>query len=210
MVWIRKVFLQLPKLVIPLFSMFALAGAVNAATTLENMRAAFDGESNAHLRYLAFAQRADTEGYGEIASLFGAAASSEQVQAANHAEVIKEMGGGVPEAQIEVLTIRSTRENLETAIQGESYEWDTQYPAFLKQAIADANPRAIRSLKYAKTAEGEQVKLFNEALSQMNHLKGTERTVYYVCPTCGFITRDTSFSRCPTCFTRSEAFEVVS
>ena len=210
MSWIRSLFSQLPKFVIPLFSMFVLTGAANAASTVDNLKAAFNGESNAHLRYLAFAQRADTEGYGEIASLFRAAARAEQIHAANHAEVIKELGGGVAQAQVETLTIKSTRENLETAIKGETYERDTMYPEFLKQARADANVRATRTLNYARTAETEHAKLFSEAISKMDQLKGSAGTIYYVCPTCGFTSRDTGFSKCPSCFTRSEGFETVS
>lgn len=210
MSWIRSLSFQLPKFVIPLFSMFILTGAANAASTLDNMKAAFNGESNAHLRYLAFAQRAETEGYGEVASLFRAAARAEQIHAANHAEVIKEMGGGTPQAQVETLTIKSTRENLGTAIKGETYERDSMYPEFLKQARADANTRATRSLNYAKTAESEHAKLFTEALSRMEQLKGSAQTIYYVCPTCGFTSRDTNFAKCPSCFTRSEGFETVS
>jgi rubrerythrin len=210
MSWIRSLFSHLPKFVIPLFSVFVLTGAANAASTVDNLKAAFNGESNAHLRYLAFAQRADTEGYGEIASLFRAVARAEQIHAANHAEVIKEMGGGVPQAQGETLTIRSTRENLDTAIKGETYERDTMYPDFLKQARADANVRATRTLNYAKTAEAEHAKLFSEAFSKMSQLKGSSGTTYYVCPTCGFTSRDTGFSKCPSCFTRSEGFETVS
>lgn len=210
MPWIRSVFHQIPKLLFPLFVMFALAGVANAAATLENMKTAFDGESNAHLRYLAFAQRAETEGYGEIASLFRAAARAEQIHAANHAEVIKEMGGGLPQARIEVLTIRTTRENLEAAIKGETYERDTMYPDFLRQARADTNTRAVRSLNYAKTAETEHARLFTEALSKIDRLKNTTQTIYYVCPTCGFTVRETTFSKCPSCFTRSETFETVS
>src|SRR5260370_5219664 len=107
-----------------------------STTTLENMQAAFNGESNAHIRYLAFAKHADNEGYGEVASLFRAAARAEEIHARNHAVVIKEMGA-VPQAKIDSPEMKSTRENLEAAIKGESYERDTMYPAFLKQAVTD-------------------------------------------------------------------------
>lgn len=197
------------KLSFPLLIMFALTGTANAASTLENMQAAFNGESNAHLRYLAFAHQADSEGYGEVASLFRAAARAEEVHAANHAEVIKEMGG-VPQAHNETLTIKSTSENLDTAIKGESYERDTMYPEFLKQARADRNTRAIKSLNYARTAEIEHAKLYRAALNDLNSLKGTEHTIYYVCPTCGFTARQTTFAKCPSCFTAKESFEAVS
>jgi rubrerythrin len=209
MYWLRRILYQVPKFTISLFTMFVLAGTANAATTLENMQAAFKGESNAHVRYLAFAQRAASEGYGEVASLFRAAARAEQIHAANHAAVIKEMGG-VPQSHIETLTVKSTRENLETAIQGESYERDSMYPEFLNQARADRNTRAIRSLNYARTAEIEHAKLYTAALRDLDHLKGTDHAYFYVCPTCGFTVRETNFEKCPSCFTEKEYFEFVS
>lgn len=209
MSWTRWIVCQARKFSLPIFTMFALASTASAATTLENMRAAFNGESNAHLRYLAFAHRADVEGYGEVASLFRAAARAEEIHAANHAAVIKEMGS-VPKAQIETLTIKSTRENLETAIKGESYERDTMYPEFLNQARTDRNTRAIRSLNYARTAEIEHAKLYAAALRDLDKLKGTGHGMFYVCPTCGFTARETGFEKCPSCFTAKEFFEMVS
>lgn len=209
MPWIRRFYCQLPKFSIPLFSLFILVGPVNAATTLENMQAAFNGESNAHARYLAFAHRAAGEGYGEVASLFRAAARAEEIHAANHAAVIKEMGG-TPQAHLETLTVKSTRENLEVAIKGESYERDAMYPEFLKQARADHNTRAIRSLNYARTAEIEHAQLYTAALRHLDRLKGTDHGMFYVCPTCGFTVRDTNFEKCPSCFTAKEFFEVIS
>lgn len=200
---------QARKFVVPLFALFVLSGSANAAATMENMQAAFNGESNAHARYLAFAQRADSEGYGEVATLFRAAARAEEIHAANHAVVIKGMGG-VPQTRAETLTVRSTRENLETAIQGESYERDTMYPEFLKQARTDRNTRAIQSLNYAKTAEIEHAKLYTAALHDLEQLKGKSHTMIYVCPTCGFTVRETDFEKCPSCFTAKESFEAVS
>ena len=195
--------------VVPLFAMCLLPGAARAATTLENMQAAFNGESNAHVRYLAFAHRADSEGYGEVAALFRAAARAEEIHSANHAAVIKEMGG-VSQAHAETLTVKSTRENLEVAIQGETYERDTMYPEFLKQARTDRNTRAIQSLNYARTAETEHAKLYTTALRDLDRLKGTRHTAFYVCPTCGFTVRETDFEKCPSCFTAKEHFEFAS
>ncbi|MFP5206972.1 MAG: rubrerythrin family protein [Acidobacteriota bacterium] len=209
MSWIASSFRSIKKLSLPLVVMAALASVAQAATTLENMQAAFNGESNAHLRYLAFAQRAESEGYGEVASLFRAAARAEEIHAANHAEVIKEMGA-TPQAHIDTLTVQSTRENLETALKGETWERDTMYPGFEKQAQSDDNARALRSLNYARAAETEHARLFTEALANLPNLKGTTHTVFYVCPTCGFTMRDASFAKCPTCFTAKGAFELVS
>ena len=187
----------------------ALCTLASAATTLENLQAAFNGESNAHARYLAFAHQAESEGYGEVASLFRAAARAEEIHAANHAEVISEMGA-VPLAHIESPTVKLTRENLEAAIQGESYERDVMYPEFLKQARADRNTHAMRTLNLARTAEIEHARLFSAALSNLEQLKGTGGTVFCVCGVCGFTTREVDFSKCPSCFSSKESFEKVS
>ena len=186
-----------------------LVPKAQAATTLENMQSAFNGESNAHARYLAFATQADKEGYGEVASLFRAAARAEEIHAANHAAVIKEMGGS-PSAKIETPDVKSTRENIEAAIKGESYERDTMYPEFLKQARADKNKAAIKSLNFAKTAEEEHAKLYTAALSGLDGLKNTKAVTYYVCPKCGFTVRNVTFEKCPSCFTPKEQFEKVA
>lgn len=192
-----------------LLIMCALATAAGASTTMENMQAAFNGESNAHARYLAFAKQADNEGYGEVASLFRAAARAEEIHAANHAAVIKEMGA-VPHAQIETPTLKSTRENLEAAIKGESYERDTMYPDFLKQARADRNKAAVKSLNFAKAAEVEHAKLYAAVLLDLDRLKGSHSATFFVCPKCGFTARETNFAKCPTCFDPKEKFEKVA
>jgi rubrerythrin len=185
------------------------AGTSASATTLENLQAAFNGESNANARYLAFAKQADSEGYGGVASLFRAAARAEKIHATNHAEVIKELGAS-PQAKIETPDVKSTRENLAAAVKGETYERDTMYPDFLKQARADRNSRAVRTLNLAKAAEAEHAKLYVAALAGLDQLKGAKAATYYVCPVCGFTARETKFSKCPSCFTSKEAFETVA
>jgi len=185
------------------------AGTDASATTLANLQAAFNGESNANARYLAFAKQAQNEGYGEVASLFRAAARAEKIHAKNHAAVIEELGA-VPQANIEAAAVKSTRENLEAAVKGETYERDTMYPDFLKQARTDRNSHAVRTLNLAKAAEGEHARLYAAALASLDQLKGTKEVSYYVCPVCGFTTRETKFSKCPSCFTPKEAFETVA
>jgi len=185
------------------------AGTSASATTLENLQAAFNGESNANARYLAFAKQADSEGYGGVASLFRAAARAEKIHATNHAEVIKDLGAS-PQAKIETPDVKSTRENLAAAVKGETYERDTMYPDFLKQARADRNSHAVRTLNLAKAAEAEHAKLYAAALAGLDQMKGTQAATYYVCPVCGFTARETKFSKCPSCFTSKEAFETVA
>ena len=180
-----------------------------SATTLQNLQTAFNGESNANARYLAFAKQADKEGYGEVASLFRAAARAEKIHSMNHAAVIEELGG-VPKADVQTPVVKSTRENLEEAVKGESYERDTMYPDFLKQARSDRNTRAIRTFNLAKSAESEHAKLYAAALSNLEKLKGSKSTTYYVCPVCGFTVQDVNFKECPSCFTPKDEFEKVA
>jgi rubrerythrin len=183
--------------------------AAAGTKTLTNLQTAFNGESNAHARYLAFAKKADQEGYGAVASLFRAAAKAEQTHADNHAVVIKKMGG-TPEAKIETPEVKSTKENLEAAIKGESYERDTMYPGFLKQARAEANRDALQTFNYAKTAEAEHAKLYTDALNNLPKLKASSAQNYYVCMVCGYTTTKIDFSKCPSCFSPKEKYEQVS
>ena len=187
-----------------------LAAAVSgdiSAPTMADLQSAFNGESNAHARYLAFAKKADAEGYGGVASLFRAAARAEEIHAGNHAVVIKKFGG-VPQAKLEMLVVKSTRLNLMAAIRGETYERDQMYPRFIQQAKADANADAVRTFQFALAAEAEHAKLYTGALENLESMKASQ--VFYVCPVCGFTTPKLDFERCPTCATPKEHFEQVS
>ena len=210
MIQMKSVICGMSRVSLALLAACALAGGASAATTtVQNMQAAYNGESNAHSRYLAFAKQADTEGYGEVASLFRAAARAEEIHAGNHAAVIKELGA-VPQANLESPTVKTTRDNLEAAIKGETYERDTMYPDFLKQARTDRNKSAVKSLNFAKTAEAEHAKLYAAALADLDHLKGTQSNALFVCPICGFTTPELNFTKCPSCFTPKEKYEQVA
>lgn len=182
------------------------APAQISEATMRNLQAAFNGESNAHSRYLSFAKQADAEGYAGVASLFRAAARAEEIHAGNHAAVIKAFGG-VPEAKLETPQVRSTRNNLEAAVQGETYERDQMYPAFIQQAEVEESADALQTFQFARAAEAEHAKLYSEALQDLENRKA--RAVFYVCPVCGFTT-PTPVENCPTCATPKERFEQVS
>lgn len=185
-----------------------LVSAASATTTLQNLQTAFNGESNAHARYLAFAQKADQEGYLQAAALFRAAARAEEIHAANHAVVIKKMGAA-PEAKIEKADVKSTLENIQAAIQGETYEKDVMYPGFLKQARADKNRDAIETFNYAKGAEVEHANLYTAASKDLASMKaGNVR--YYVCTVCGYTVKKIDFEKCPACFNPKEKYVAVS
>jgi rubrerythrin len=185
-----------------------LTGSALATKTLDNLQAAYNGESNAHARYLAFADKAQQEGYGQVASLFRAAARAEEIHAANHAVVIKKLGG-TPQAKIETPDVKSTKENLLAAIKGETYERDVMYPNFIKQARAERNTDALQTFNYAKTAEAEHAALYTSAENQLAQLKGKGET-YYVCTICGYTTKKMDFEKCPSCFNPKEKYVAVS
>lgn len=177
--------------------------------TLENLQAAYNGESNAHAKYLAFAKKADEEGYGEVGSLFRAAARAEQVHLNSHAEVIRKMGAE-PKADIKTPAIKSTRENLQAAIDGETYEKTTMYPEFIAQAKAEDNKDALRSFRYAKTAEGEHARLYGEALKNLDSLKGSKAKDFFVCQICGYTVTKIDFTNCPSCGYPKEEYQKVT
>jgi rubrerythrin len=154
------------------------------ATTLENLMAAHNGESNANARYTEFAKKADSEAYASVATLFRAAPQAEKIHANNHAEVIKKMGG-TTKADIQKVEVRSIKENLAVAVRGETYERDVMYPAFLQQAKAEGNKAAIRTINFAKNVEAVHADLYTEASAKLDIMKGGQEKIYYFCPVCG-------------------------
>lgn len=194
---------------VSLFTVVSFAAGPDDAKTIANLQAAYNGESNAHARYAEFSKKADLEGYGEVASVFRAAAKAEEVHAANHAAVIKKVGA-TPAAKIETPVVKSTKENLEAAIQGETYERDKMYPEFIQQAKAAHNTDAVRTFNLAKTAEAEHAKLYSEALNNLPKLKGSKGKQYFVCTVCGFTTAKIDFAKCPSCFEPKEKYTSVS
>ena len=178
------------------------------STTLKNLQAAYNGESNAHARYLAFAKKADQEGYKQVARLFQAAAQAEAIHAANHGAVIRKLGA-IPEAKIETTEVKSTQENLAAAITGESYERDTMYPQFIENARKEGNNEAVLTFTYAVAAEKEHAKYYAEAKDNLANWRSA-KTVFYVCPECGYTTTNLNFEKCPECGTDKNLFgEVV-
>jgi len=177
-----------------------------AATTLENLMAAFNGESNANARYAAFAKKADEEGFAGAASLFRAAARAEQVHADGHAAVIKTLGGQA-KPDIKPPQVKSTKENLQAALDGETYERDTMYPDFIAVAKKENNKDALRSFNFALTAETEHAKLYGDALKNLDSWK-TAKT-FYVCSVCGYTTTKLDFEKCPSCFSPKDQYETI-
>ena len=192
-----------------LLTVLLLAAApLFASTTLDDLQAAYNGESNASAKYLAFAEKAQQDGYPGVASLFRAAARAEKIHADNHAQVITKLGG-TPALLLDKFEVKSTEANLKTAIAGETYERDTMYPKFIKAARLAGENAALKTFTYARTAEAEHAKLYTEALNNLPASKGKEAT-FYVCTVCGYTTTNLDFAKCRGCNNPKEKFVQVS
>lgn len=159
----------------------------------EYLKEAFAGESQANRKYLAFADRADKEGYPQVARLFRAAADAETVHAHNHLRALK--------------AIRSTRENLEEAISGETHEFKSMYPEMIDAAEAEGHKAATRSFQYANEVEKVHAQLYQRLLDTLG--SSQETYPYYVCPVCGFTAEKEPPETCPVCGTKREMFKRV-
>lgn len=151
-------------------------------STSENLKEAFAGESQANRKYLAFAKKADEEGYFQVARLFRAAAAAETVHAHNHLTVMNGIG--------------STEENLKTAIAGEVEEFKEMYPAFIEESKEEGNEAATWSFDVANKVEEIHAGLYENALEALG--KNVE-TIYYVCNFCGNTVEKEAPDLCPIC-----------
>ena len=150
--------------------------------TLENLKEAFAGESQANRKYLAFAKKADEEGYPQAARLFRAAAAAETVHAHAHLAV---MNG-----------INSTKQNLQEAMQGETEEFKEMYPQMIEEAKVEGNKEAEISFDNASRVDAIHAGLYKKML---DNLEKKEGTVYYVCSVCGNTVENEAPDRCPIC-----------
>jgi rubrerythrin len=159
----------------------------------EYLKEAFAGESQANRKYLAFAAAADKEGYPQVARLFRAAADAETVHAHNHLNALK--------------GIKSTRENLQEAIAGETHEFKSMYPGMIEVAKVEKNSAAERSFHFANEVEKLHAKLYQKLADSLGSSK--ETYPYYVCPVCGYTSEKEAPDNCPICGTKGKLFKKI-
>jgi rubrerythrin len=157
--------------------------------TEENLKEAFAGESQANRKYLAFAKKAEEEGYRQVAKLFRAAAEAETVHAHNHLRVLK--------------GIYSTRENIQEAINGETHEYKKMYPEMIEKAKAEKDNEAYQTFHFANEVEKIHAALYSKALENLGK---NEVLDYYVCPVCGNTVEKAPPEKCPICGTLGKRF----
>jgi len=159
----------------------------------ENLKEAFAGESQANRKYLAFAAKADQEGFAQAARLFRAAAEAETVHAHAHLRALQ--------------GIKSTKENLQEAVAGETYEFKSMYPAMIEAAKAEGNKEAERTFHFANEVEKIHAALYQQMLDNLDTVK--ESYSYYVCPVCGYTAEKEAPEVCPICGAKGKMFKKI-
>jgi rubrerythrin len=162
--------------------------------SMANLKEAFAGESQANRKYLAFAKKADSEGFTQAAKLFRAAAEAETVHAHSH---LKVMDG-----------IKSTKENLQAAVEGETHEFISMYPKMIEEAEQEGNAQAVRTFKFANEVEKVHAGLYQKALETLG--APGESFDYFVCSICGHTVEKDAPEVCVVCGAGARAFTRVS
>ena len=164
--------------------------------TVDDLKAAFAGESQANRKYLAFAKKADADGYPQLGKLFRAVAAAETVHALSHFRALDGVG--------------STNDNLKAAIAGENYEVVTMYPDFIQDAETESVKRALTSFKWAWEVEKVHEELYRNALAALESQQPLPDVDYYVCPVCGYTHIGPLQGICPVCKTPADKFERIN
>ncbi len=165
-------------------------------STSENLQAAFAGESQANRKYLAFAEKAEKDGYPQIAKVFRAAAEAETVHAHAHFRV---MNG-----------VKSTQENVQAAMEGEQFEYQDMYPKFIEEAKAEDNKEALVSFQNALAVEQVHHSLYHSALERLKDGQDLPESRVYVCAVCGNTVLDEAPDKCPVCSAPKTQFDEIA
>ena len=161
------------------------------SNTTKNLKDAFAGESQASQKYLAFAKKAEKEGFRNIATLFRTAAEAERIHAEGHLTALDGIG--------------ATADNLAAAIAGETYEFQEMYPPMLKEAEAEGH-KAKRMFDYATKAEAVHARLYQMALDAVRQGKDLPQDKIFLCPICGDIEFGAPPEVCPICKVKGSCY----
>jgi len=164
--------------------------------TIENLKDVFACEAQANRRYLAFAEKAENEGLMQAAKLFRAAAEAETIHALNHLRIMGE--------------IKSTVENLDAAVSGETFEFKEMYPKYLSIAKQEENDQAAWSFDVANKVEQVHAGLFSKAVEALRNNKELRKIDYYICSVCGNTVECMAPEKCPICgASKTKFFKIV-
>jgi rubrerythrin len=195
-------------LLVVVAGVFAHCNTSKPKKAVENLKAAFNNEATASAKYAKYAQAATSEGFDTIAKLFDAVSKSESIHALNYGKVLEKYGTSAGNPEIGSYEVKSTAENLQTAITSETSEIQKMYPGFIRNAENEKAPEAAKSFTWAWDAEKKHLNYYKLAASAI--VKGNEAglsCVWYVCPTCGNTYNPTDVkANCDFCLTKQENF----
>jgi len=161
--------------------------------TKKNLEKAFSGEAQAHMKYLIFSEKAESQGFSNLARLFKGIAFAEKVHATNHLKALEQIG--------------DTKDNLEVAIEAETFEIEEMYPAYYNQAKNQNETEAAKSTHYALAAEEIHAEMYKEAKEKISLGKDITLSGLYICDVCGHTVESQVPDRCPVCGARKERFQ---
>lgn len=194
--------------------MFTLAlGLIISCTTkpvktIENLKAAYNGESTASAKYAAFAEKAKAEGFDTVAVMFQATSKAEAIHANNHLKVLEKLGVKLAGPEVGAFNVLTTAENIADALKGESYELETMYPGFIAEAEKEKCADAVKSFTWALDTEKKHAAFYKVSLAALNATGEKSLAAnWFVCPVCGN-TYDaaTVAAACDFCMTPKEKF----
>jgi rubrerythrin len=157
--------------------------------TKSALHMAYTGEAKAALRLKVYAEKADKEGYAQMAKLFRVIAFSEEIHGSRALKLLRE--------------VKSTEENLAASFEAETHVADVAYDDFIKQAEVEGNKAAVLHFSQSRDVEEIHAKLYKEA---MNHFMEERETVYYVCKVCGYVADGVLPDDCPVCSAKKDQF----
>jgi len=174
--------------------------------TAANLRSAFAGESQAHMRYLIYGDRAERDGFPNVARLFRAIAYAEQVHATNHFQQLRDAWGAPLTVAGAGFGLGPTAENLAVAIEGEEFEVAEMYPAYKAVAESQQEKGALRSFDWAWQAERIHAAMYTEAKAAVGEGRDQEVGAVFICSVCGHTVEEEAPERCPVCNARREMY----
>lgn len=176
------------------------------AMTQDNLRSAFGGESQAHMRYRIWGDKATKDGFPNVGRLFMATSDAEQVHATLHFRALGDVSGDFAVTSGGGFGLGSTSENLQGGINGELFEVEQMYPAYIAVAELQEEKAAISAMRYAIEAEKVHAELFAQAKAFVDDEKDLDVDKIYLCPVCGFISLTGEEDNCPLCKVKKEKF----
>jgi rubrerythrin len=176
-------------------------------TTKQNLKNAFSGESQAHVRYIIFSDIAEHQGYNNVARLFKAIAYAERIHSTNHFKNLAYLKGGHLTVSMAGFGLGDTLQNLSTAIEGETYEINEMYPAYLEIAQSQGEEGATKSFGWAYEAEKTHARFFKKAKEAVTKKNDLNLDQMQICSICGYTVEGNAPEECPICMAKKKKFK---